>query len=69
MSAKAMPRPFPILRSTVKPALRRFEFASPIYWLAVILSISVAPVGAAIALTLANRALGISALIGENDDE
>ncbi len=41
-----------------------FEFGSPIYWLAVILSISVAPVGAAIALTLANRALGISALIG-----
>jgi len=41
-----------------------FEFTSPIYWLAVILSISVAPVGAAIALTLADRALGISALIG-----
>lgn len=41
-----------------------FEFASPIYWLAVILSISVAPVGAAVALTMANRPLGISALIG-----
>ncbi|MCU0514851.1 MAG: efflux RND transporter permease subunit, partial [Anaerolineae bacterium] len=41
-----------------------FEFGSPIYWLAVILSISVAPVGAAIALALTDTVLGISALIG-----
>ena len=41
-----------------------FLFASPIYWLAVIFSIIVAPVGAAIALSLTNRVLGISALIG-----
>ncbi|MCS6835064.1 MAG: efflux RND transporter permease subunit [Anaerolineae bacterium] len=39
-------------------------FGSPIYWLAVIFSIVVAPVGAAVALTLSNRVLGISALIG-----
>ncbi|MBK9122769.1 MAG: efflux RND transporter permease subunit [Chloroflexi bacterium] len=37
---------------------------SPIYWLAIILSVVVAPVGAAVALTLTNRVLGISALIG-----
>jgi multidrug efflux pump subunit AcrB len=39
-------------------------FASPIYWLAVILSVVVAPVGAAVALTLSDRELGISSLIG-----
>jgi len=39
-------------------------FQSPIYWFAVIFSVIVAPVGAAIALTLTNRVLGISALIG-----
>jgi HAE1 family hydrophobic/amphiphilic exporter-1 len=39
-------------------------FQSPIYWLAVIFSIVVAPVGAAVALTLTDRVLGISALIG-----
>jgi len=39
-------------------------FGSPIYWLAVIFSIVVAPVGAAVALTLSDRVLGISALIG-----
>lgn len=39
-------------------------FGSPIYWLAVIFSIVVAPVGAAVALTLTDRVLGISALIG-----
>lgn len=37
---------------------------SPVYWLAIILSVVVAPVGAAVALTLTNRVLGISALIG-----
>jgi HAE1 family hydrophobic/amphiphilic exporter-1 len=41
-----------------------FTFGSPIYWAAIILSIVVAPVGAAVALTLTNRVLGISALIG-----
>lgn len=39
-------------------------FASPVYWIAIIFSIVVAPVGAAVALTLTNRVLGISALIG-----
>lgn len=41
-----------------------FTFGSPIYWFAIILSIVVAPVGAAVALTLSDRVLGISALIG-----
>lgn len=41
-----------------------FTFGSPVYWLAIILSIVVAPVGAAVALTITNRVLGISALIG-----
>jgi HAE1 family hydrophobic/amphiphilic exporter-1 len=41
-----------------------FTFGSPVYWLAIILSIVVAPVGAAVALTLTDRVLGISALIG-----
>ncbi len=39
-------------------------FGSLVYWLALIFSVAVAPVGAAIALTLADRPLGISALIG-----
>jgi multidrug efflux pump subunit AcrB len=37
---------------------------SPVYWIAIILSVVVAPVGAAVALTLTNRVLGISAMIG-----
>lgn len=37
---------------------------SPVYWLAIILSVVVAPVGAAVALTVTNRVLGISAMIG-----
>lgn len=41
-----------------------FTFGSPVYWMAIIFSIVVAPVGAAIALTLTNRVLGISAMIG-----
>lgn len=39
-------------------------FQSLVYWLALILSIPVAFVGAAVALTLTDRVLGISALIG-----
>jgi HAE1 family hydrophobic/amphiphilic exporter-1 len=39
-------------------------FGSLVHWLDIILSIVVAPVGAAVALTLTNRVLGISALIG-----
>lgn len=39
-------------------------FGSPVYWSAIILSIVVAPVGAAIALTISDRVLGISSLIG-----
>jgi len=41
-----------------------FSFQSPVYWLVIILSIVVAPIGAAIALTISDRVLGISALIG-----
>jgi multidrug efflux pump subunit AcrB len=39
-------------------------FGSVVHWLDIILSIIVAPVGAAVALTLTNRVLGISAMIG-----
>ncbi len=39
-------------------------FRSLVHWLDIILSIIVAPVGAAVLLTLTNRVLGISALIG-----
>ena len=39
-------------------------FRSLVHWFDIILSIMVAPVGAAILLTLANRVLGISAMIG-----
>jgi multidrug efflux pump subunit AcrB len=41
-----------------------FTFRSVIYWIAIILSIVVAPVGAAILLTVTDRVLGISAMIG-----
>jgi len=39
-------------------------FGSLVHWLDIILSIIVAPVGAAILLTLTDRVLGISAMIG-----
>lgn len=39
-------------------------FGSLVHWLAIMLSVVVAPVGAAVALTLTERVLGISALIG-----
>ncbi len=39
-------------------------FGSPVHWLDIMLSVVVAPVGAAILLTLTNRVLGISAMIG-----
>lgn len=39
-------------------------FGSVVHWLDIILSIAVAPVGAAILLTLTDRTLGISAMIG-----
>ncbi|MCC6803890.1 MAG: efflux RND transporter permease subunit, partial [Anaerolineae bacterium] len=39
-------------------------FGSFVHWLDIILSIIVAPVGAAVLLTLTNRVLGISAMIG-----
>jgi multidrug efflux pump subunit AcrB len=45
-------------------AILIFTFQSLVYWLALILSVIVAPVGAAVALTLADRVLGISAMIG-----
>ncbi len=41
-----------------------FTFGSLVHWLDIILSIAVAPVGAAVLLTLTNRVLGISAMIG-----
>ncbi len=41
-----------------------FTFASPIHWITIIFSVIVAPVGAAIALTITNEVLGVSALIG-----
>ncbi|QPC81255.1 efflux RND transporter permease subunit [Phototrophicus methaneseepsis] len=39
-------------------------FGSLVYWIAIIFSVIVAPVGAAIALTITDRVLGISAMIG-----
>ncbi|MDQ7035455.1 MAG: efflux RND transporter permease subunit [Anaerolineae bacterium] len=39
-------------------------FRSPIYWLVVMLSVLVAPIGAAIALTITDRVFGISSIIG-----
>ncbi|MBW4435613.1 MAG: efflux RND transporter permease subunit [Pleurocapsa minor GSE-CHR-MK-17-07R] len=45
-------------------ALLMLTFRSVVHWLDIILSIIVAPVGAAILLTLTDRVLGISALIG-----
>lgn len=39
-------------------------FRSPLYWIAVFLSVIVAPIGAAVALTITDRVLGISSLIG-----
>ncbi len=39
-------------------------FGSLVHWLDIMLSVVVAPVGAAVALTLTDRVLGISALIG-----
>lgn len=39
-------------------------FGSPIHWITIIFSVIVAPVGAAVALTVTNEVLGVSALIG-----
>ena len=39
-------------------------FGSAVHWLDIMLSVVVAPVGAAVALTLTDRVLGISAMIG-----
>ncbi|MBI5669272.1 MAG: efflux RND transporter permease subunit [Chloroflexi bacterium] len=39
-------------------------FGSVVHWLDIILSVAVAPVGAAVLLALTNRVLGISAMIG-----
>lgn len=41
-----------------------FTFGSVVHWLDIILSIAVAPVGAAVLLAITNRVLGISAMIG-----
>ncbi|MEQ8677929.1 MAG: efflux RND transporter permease subunit [Aggregatilineales bacterium] len=52
------------IASIIVVAILVLTFSSPVYWFAIFLSVIVAPVGAAIALTLTNRVLGISALIG-----
>lgn len=52
------------IASVIVVAILVLTFSSPVYWFAIFLSVIVAPVGAAIALTLTNRVLGISALIG-----
>ena len=57
--AKAM-----LIAITIVIILLIITFGSLVHWLDIILSIIVAPVGAALLLTLTNRVLGISALIG-----
>src|SRR5690606_35912034 len=52
------------IASVIVIAILVITFSSPVYWLAIFLSVIVAPVGAAVALTLSDRVLGISALIG-----
>ncbi len=52
------------IASVIVVVILILTFSSAVYWFAIFLSVIVAPVGAAIALTLTNRVLGISALIG-----
>lgn len=52
------------IASVIVVAILVILFGSPVYWVSIFLSVVVAPVGAAVALTLTNRVLGISALIG-----
>ncbi|MGJ3237865.1 MAG: efflux RND transporter permease subunit [Anaerolineae bacterium] len=52
------------IASVMIVAILIIVFRSPLYWFAVFLSVIVAPIGAAIALTITDRVLGISSLIG-----
>lgn len=53
-----------IIALSIVVVILLISLRSPVYWLAIILSVVVAPVGAAVALTVTNRVLGISAMIG-----
>ena len=53
-----------VIAITIVVIILIVTFNSIVYWLALILSIVVAPVGAAVALTITDRALSISAMIG-----
>jgi HAE1 family hydrophobic/amphiphilic exporter-1 len=53
-----------VLALVIVVLLLMVTFGSVVHWLDIILSVMVAPVGAAVALTLTNSVLGISALIG-----
>ena len=53
-----------LIAITLVIVLLIITFKSAVHWLDIILSIVVAPMGAAVLLTLADRVLGISALIG-----
>ncbi|MEP7292352.1 MAG: efflux RND transporter permease subunit [Chloroflexota bacterium] len=53
-----------LIAITIVILLLIITFRSLVHWLDIILSIVVAPMGAAVLLTLTNRVLGISALIG-----
>ena len=53
-----------VLAIAIVVIILMFTMQSVVYWLAIIFSILVAPVGAAVALASADRVLGISALIG-----
>jgi multidrug efflux pump subunit AcrB len=53
-----------VLALLIVVLLLMVTFGSVVHWLDIILSVMVAPVGAAVALTLTNSVLGISALIG-----
>ena len=53
-----------VIAITIVVVILIITFGSFVHWLDIILSIIVAPVGAAVLLTLTNRVLGISAMIG-----
>lgn len=52
------------IASVIVVVILIITFNSPVYWLALFLSVIVAPVGAAVALTVTDRVLGLSSLIG-----
>jgi HAE1 family hydrophobic/amphiphilic exporter-1 len=53
-----------VIAITIVILILIITFRSVVHWLDIILSIVVAPMGAAVLLTLTDRVLGISALIG-----